>query len=61
MSAKNCLSSQQHAVAEKPERHRDAGSLVMRSTSKALRLPIRLVPERNQNAQIGSNNQEFLP
>jgi hypothetical protein len=61
MNAENCSTSQQHAVAEKSEHQRDVGSPVMRSTSKALRLPIRLVPERNQNAQIGANNQEFLP
>jgi hypothetical protein len=59
-NAKNCSLSQQHAVAEKPEHLGDAGSVVMRS-SKSMRLPIRLVPERNQNAQIGANNQEFLP
>jgi hypothetical protein len=61
MNAENCSSSQQHAVAEKSEDQCDIGSRVMRPTSKTLRLPIRLVPERNQNAQIASNNQEFLP
>jgi hypothetical protein len=61
MSVENCSTSQLHAVAEQSEHHRDIGSLMMRASSKHPRLPIRLVPERNQNAQIGSNNQEFLP
>jgi hypothetical protein len=37
MNAKNCSLSQLHALAERSERHRNVGSLVMRSTVKSIR------------------------
>jgi hypothetical protein len=61
MNAENCWSSQRHVLAEQSVHLGDVGSAVMHESSNSLGLPIRLVPERNQNAQIGSNNQEFLP
>jgi len=61
MNAENCLLSRQHALAELSVHLGDVGSAVMYASSNSPGLPIRLVPERDQNSQIGSNNQEFLP
>jgi S1-C subfamily serine protease len=60
MNAENCSSSQQHAVAEQSVHLGDVGSVVMRVVKKHPRLPIRLVLERDQNSQIGSNHPGVL-
>src|SRR6267378_6243616 len=51
INAENCSTSQLHAIAEKSELHRDVGSLVMRSTSKASAPP----------HQASSRTQSELP